>query len=163
MDSRVILSTTIQNNLMNAARDNTALTEDLALEFQNDISHRKLLSSIHNFITMNKFWENFTTHYKIVGSKNTRNGTNNNTNINNKNHRGENHNGNKDPNKTQAQEDKSKPITIHRSIYPILLEKLTGKLRFLFQLLESGSSLLFGGRYWQVERDNIRTEKKEDT
>ena len=114
------------------------ILKHLALEFQNDVSHRKVLSSIHNFITMDKFLEEFyhplQNCWRQEYSK-----------------------------RYEQQEKKSKPKTIHRSMYPILLEKLTGKPQFLFQFLKLESSLLFGGRDWQAERDSIRTEKKEDT
>ena len=93
---------------------------------------------------MNKFWKNFTTHYNIVGGKSARNGMNNNTVINNEHHRGKRHKGdNVVPNKTQTLPEKPKPKTIDLSMYPILLEKLTGKPQFLFQFLTSESSLLF--------------------
>ena len=166
VDGRMILSTVAQTNLINAVRDNTTLTRTLTLEFQNDAAHRKLQSLIRNEIAMNRFWKDFTTHYKVVGGKNTRTGTNNTTYINNDNPRGENHNdNNNDPNKIQAtQKQEPKPKSIHRSMYPILLEKLTGKPQLLFQLLKSESSLLFGGRDWHVEwyrrRGRRRRKKK---
>ena len=162
LDGRMILSTRTQTNLMNAARDNTTLTRKLSLEFQNEAAHCKLRSSINNQVAMNRFWKNFTTHYKIVGGKNTRTGKNNTTYIHNDNPRGENHNdNNNDPNKIQAtQKQEPKPKSIHRSMYPILLEKLTGKPQFLFQLLKSENSLLFGGRDWHVEWHVTRRRRR---
>ena len=166
LDGGIILSTTAQNNLMNSARDNTTITREYGMQFQNDVSHRTLISTINNQVAMNKFWKNFTTHYKIVGGKNTRNGMNNNNTIinNDENHRENKHNindngngddiinddsnGNGDnvvPNTTLTQQEKPnpKPKTIELSMYPILLKKLTGKPQFLFQFLKSESSLLF--------------------
>ena len=146
VDGRIILSTTAQNNLMNAARDNTTLTEGFFIGpgSINETLERKLLLSIYNQVAMNKFWKNFTTHYNIVGGKSARNGMNNNTIINNEHHRRKRHKGdNVVPNKTQTLPEKPKPKTIDLSMYPILLEKLTGKPQFLFQFLTSESSLLF--------------------
>ena len=144
LDGGIFLSTTAQNNLMNTARDNTTITREYGMQFQGDGSHRKLIATINNQVAMNKFWKNFTTHYKIVGGKNTRNGRNNNNTIinNTENHHEKNHNGDDVvPNKTPTQQEK--PKTIELSMYPILLKKLTGKPQFLFQFLKSESSLLF--------------------
>ena len=172
LDGIIILSTATENNLMNAVRDNTTLTRGLFIgppKFKDaPPSYHKLMSATRNEMWMNRFWKNFTTHYKIVGDKNTRNDINNNTSINNANHRENKHNinnngngddiingninddsnGNGDnvvPNTTQTQQEKPtpKPKTIELSMYPILLKKLTGKPQFLYQFLKSESSLLF--------------------